>query len=42
LNLHRKAYRFALNNPHVSSAISNTVNQQQVKENLAVVRGETS
>jgi aryl-alcohol dehydrogenase-like predicted oxidoreductase len=42
LNLHQKAYRFVLNNPHVSAVISNMVNEQQVKENLAVVRGETS
>jgi aryl-alcohol dehydrogenase-like predicted oxidoreductase len=38
LNLHQKAYRFALNNPHLSAAISNMVNQQQMKENLTVVR----
>ena len=38
LNLHQKAYRFALSNPHISAAISNMVNEQQVKENLPVVR----
>ena len=38
LNLYQKAYRFALNNPHLSAVISNMVNEQQVKENLAVVR----
>ncbi len=37
LNLHQKAYRFGLNNPHLSAVISNMVNEQQVKENLAVV-----
>jgi len=38
LNLHQKAYRFVLNNPHVSAVISNMANEQQVRENLAVVR----
>jgi aryl-alcohol dehydrogenase-like predicted oxidoreductase len=38
LNLHQKAYRLALSNPHLSAAISNMVNEQQMKENLAVVR----
>ena len=38
LNLHQKAYRFALNNPHLSAVISNMVDEKQVKENLAVVR----
>jgi len=38
LNLHQKAYRLALNNPHLSAAISNMANEQQMKENLAVVR----
>ena len=38
LNIHQKAYRFALNNPHLSAVISNMVNEQHVKENLAVVR----
>ncbi len=37
-NLHQKAYRFVLNNPHVSAVISNMVDEQQVKENLAAVR----
>jgi len=41
LNLHQKAYRLALNNPHLSAAISNMVNEQQMKENLAVVRATT-
>lgn len=39
LNLHQKAYKFALSNPHLSAVISNMVNEQMVKENLAVVRG---
>jgi aryl-alcohol dehydrogenase-like predicted oxidoreductase len=38
LNLHQKAYRFVLNNPHVSAVISNMVDEQQMRENLAVVR----
>ncbi len=38
MNLHQKAYRFALNNPHLSAAISNMVNEQQMRENLTVVR----
>ena len=38
LNLHQKAYRFVLNNPHVSAVISNMANEQQMQENLAVVR----
>ncbi len=38
LNLHQKAYRFALSNPHLSAAISNMVDEKQVKENLPVVR----
>ena len=38
LNIHQKAYRFALNNPHLSAVISNMVNEQQVRENLAVAR----
>lgn len=38
LNLHQKAYRLALNNPNLSAAISNMVNEQQMRENLAVVR----
>jgi len=42
LNLHQKAYRFVLNNPHVSAVISNMVNEQQMRENLAVVRGTRS
>jgi len=39
LSLHQKAYRFALNNPHLSAVISNMVDEKQVKENLAVARG---
>ncbi|MGA2630433.1 MAG: aldo/keto reductase [Terriglobia bacterium] len=38
LNIHQKAYRFALNNPHLSAVVSNMVNEQQVRENLAVAR----
>src|SRR5260370_6694828 len=41
LNLHQKAYRFALNNPQISAAISNLVNEKMVKENLPVVRLST-
>lgn len=36
--LHQKAYKWALSNPHLSAAISNMVDERQVKENLAVVR----
>ena len=38
LNLHQKAYRFVLNNPHISAVISQMENEQQVRENLPVVR----
>ncbi|MGC9997788.1 MAG: aldo/keto reductase [Terriglobia bacterium] len=38
MNLHQKAYRFVLNNPHVSAAISQMENEKQVRENLPVVR----
>ena len=38
LNLHQKAYKLALSNPHLSAAISNMVDEKQVRENLAVVR----
>jgi aryl-alcohol dehydrogenase-like predicted oxidoreductase len=38
LNLHQKAYRFVLNNPHVSAVISQMENEQQVRENLPVTR----
>ena len=38
LNLHQKAYRFVLNNPHVSAVISNMVDEQEMRQNLAVVR----
>ena len=38
LNIHQKAYRFGLNNPHLSAVVSNMVNEQQVRENLAVAR----
>jgi len=41
LNLHQKAYRFALSNPHLSAAISNMVDEKQVKENLPVARMST-
>ena len=37
LNLYQKAYRFTLNNPHLSAVISNMVDEKQVRENLAVV-----
>jgi aryl-alcohol dehydrogenase-like predicted oxidoreductase len=37
-NLHQKAYVWALSNPHLSAAISNMVDERQVRENLAVVR----
>jgi len=36
--LHQKAYRFVLNNPHVSAVISQMENEKQVRENLPVVR----
>ncbi len=42
MGLHQKAYRLALSNPHLSAVISNMVDEKQVKENLAVVRGNTS
>jgi len=38
MNLHQKAYRFVLNNPHVSAVISQMENEQQVRENLPVVK----
>jgi aryl-alcohol dehydrogenase-like predicted oxidoreductase len=38
MGLHQKAYRLALNNPHLSAVISNMVNEQQVRENLPVAR----
>lgn len=38
MNLHQKAYRFVLNNPHVSAVISQLENEKQVRENLPVVR----
>ena len=38
MNLHQKAYRFVLNNPHVSAVISQMENEKQVRENLPVVR----
>lgn len=37
LNTHQKAYKFGLSNPNLSAVISNLVNEQQVKENLAVI-----
>ena len=37
INLHQKAYRLALSNPHLSGAISNMVDEKQMRENLAVV-----
>src|SRR2546427_7776217 len=42
MGLHAKAYRFALNNPHISAVISNMVNEGQVKENLPVVHARAS
>jgi len=39
MNLHQKAYRFVLNNPHVSAVISQMENEKQVRENVPVVRG---
>ena len=38
MNLHQKAYRFVLNNPHVSAVISQMENEKQVRENLPVVK----
>jgi len=38
LNLHQKAYKWALSNPHLSAAISNMVDEKQMKDNLAVAR----
>jgi aryl-alcohol dehydrogenase-like predicted oxidoreductase len=38
LGLHQKAYRLALNNPHLSAVISNMVNEEQVRDNLPVAR----
>jgi len=38
MNLHQKAYRFVLNNPHVSTVISQMENEKQVRENLPVAR----
>jgi aryl-alcohol dehydrogenase-like predicted oxidoreductase len=38
LNLHQKAYKWALSNPHLSAAISNMVDEKQMNDNLAVVR----
>ena len=37
-NLHQKAYVWALANPNISAAISNMVDEQQVRENLAPAR----
>jgi predicted aldo/keto reductase-like oxidoreductase len=38
MGLHQKAYRFVLNNPHVSAVISQMENEKQVRENLPVAR----
>ena len=38
LGLHQKAYRFVLNNPHVSAVISQMADEKQVRENLPVAR----
>jgi len=37
VNLRQEAYRLALSNPHLSAAISNMVDEKQMRENLAVV-----
>jgi predicted aldo/keto reductase-like oxidoreductase len=39
LNLYQKAYTFGLSNPNLSALVSNMVDEKQVNENLAVVRG---
>jgi hypothetical protein len=39
LNLHQKAYTFGLSNPNLTALVSNMVDEKQVNENLAVVRG---
>jgi aryl-alcohol dehydrogenase-like predicted oxidoreductase len=39
LNPHQKAYTFGLANPNLSAVISNMVDEKQVTENLAVVKG---
>jgi aryl-alcohol dehydrogenase-like predicted oxidoreductase len=39
LNIFQKAYTFGLANPNLSAAISNMVNEQQVRENLVVAHG---
>jgi aryl-alcohol dehydrogenase-like predicted oxidoreductase len=36
-SLHQKAYKWALSNPNLSAAISNMVDEKQMRENLAVV-----
>jgi predicted aldo/keto reductase-like oxidoreductase len=36
LNIYQKAYTFGLANPNLTAAISNMVNEQQVRENLVV------
>jgi aryl-alcohol dehydrogenase-like predicted oxidoreductase len=36
LNIYQKAYTFGLSNPNLTAAISNMVNEQQVRENLVV------
>jgi len=38
MGLHQKAYRFVLNNPHVSAVISQMADEKQVRENLPVAR----
>jgi len=38
MGLHEKAYRFVLNNPHVSAVISQMADEKQVRENLPVAR----
>jgi aryl-alcohol dehydrogenase-like predicted oxidoreductase len=39
LNPHQKAYTFGLSNPNLSAVISNMVDEKQVAENLAIVKG---
>ena len=39
LNLHQKAYTFGLSNPNLTALVSNMVDEKQVAENLAVVKG---
>jgi predicted aldo/keto reductase-like oxidoreductase len=38
MGLHQKAYRFVLNDPHISAVISQMADEKQVRENLPVAR----